>query len=214
MISGNNKNNPAPVTQGGIAAPPSNRNAPAATQERQNLFKKSLDRQAGKMDDKKNPDAKEDAKKIMQHPQGGRLKDEREAGGERADAAMPVRSAAADLSVATAQQAQPGGEPLPAHLEKMAAAIQELAGRGLNAQFQLQLPMGAMSVESVILARDGAGRLAIQLHGQGQLPATIMNRVAADLAHRLKQKKLRIASVEFAQMQPGKLPGHPAKGQA
>lgn len=140
------------------------------------------------------------------------MQDERQGLGERGDAAMPLRAGAGGINAATAQQTKASAEPLPAHLEKMAAAIQELAGRGLNAQFQLQLPMGAMSVESVILARDGAGRIAIQLQGQGQLPATVMNRVAADLAYRLKQKKLRVASVEFAPMQSPMLPGQQAKG--
>jgi hypothetical protein len=85
-----------------------------------------------------------------------------------------------------------------AHLEKIAAAIQELSGKGVNAEFTLNLPLGPTHAQSVILGRDVQGRIMLQIISATRLPDHIMTGLSADLSKRLQKKLLRVGEVRFS----------------
>lgn len=88
-------------------------------------------------------------------------------------------------------------EALPAHIERMASAIQELHTKGSTADYQLKLPLGPTHIESVILGQDAQGRINIQLQSAAILPPQVIAQMSSLLAHRLRQKDLRVGDVKF-----------------
>lgn len=95
----------------------------------------------------------------------------------------------------------------PAHIERMASAIQELHAKGSSAEYQLKLPFGSTQIESVILGRDAQGRINIQLQSAAILPPHVIAQMSSALGHRLRQKDILIGDVKFTS---GKVHG---KGQ-
>ncbi len=85
----------------------------------------------------------------------------------------------------------------PAHLERMASAIQELHSKDTNAQYQLHLPLGPTYVESAIMGQDAQGRISIQLLTPAILPPQLMASLSNLLTLRLRQKDLRVGEVKF-----------------
>jgi hypothetical protein len=85
----------------------------------------------------------------------------------------------------------------PAHIERMASAIQELHAIGSTAEFQLKLPFGSTQIESVILGRDPQGRINIQLQSAAILPPQVIAQMSGALSQRLRQKDLRVGDVKF-----------------
>ena len=75
---------------------------------------------------------------------------------------------------------------IPAHIEKMAAAIQELSAKGVDTRFTLELPLGNMNIQSAVLGRDASGQIAIQLQADGLMPPAMLSRLSAELAQRLR----------------------------
>ncbi len=102
----------------------------------------------------------------------------------------------ADKAMATAPSAPP--EAPPAHLDRIAAAIAELSGKDVDLRFQLSLPMGNTQIEGALIGRDVMGRLSIQLTTNAVLPPEQMAKMSAELARRLREKKLRIGDIGFA----------------
>jgi hypothetical protein len=86
----------------------------------------------------------------------------------------------------------------PPHLEKIAAAIAELSAKGVEAHYQLSLPMGPTMIDGAILARDASGRMMIQLLCPAILPPLQAKQLAADLARRLLDKKMRLGEIAFS----------------
>jgi hypothetical protein len=116
--------------------------------------------------------------------------------------APALRGAAMQVQAVTAT-----AEALPAHIERMASAIQELHAKGGTAEYQLKLPFGATQIETVILGRDAQGRINIQLQSAAILPPQVIAQMSSMLTHRLRQKDLRVGDVKFTS---GKVHG---KGQ-
>lgn len=102
----------------------------------------------------------------------------------------------ADKAMAAAPSAPP--EAPPAHLDRIAAAIAELSGKNVDMRFQLSLPMGNSQIEGALIGRDAMGRLSIQLTASAVLPPEQMAKMSAELARRLREKKLRIGDIGFS----------------
>lgn len=106
--------------------------------------------------------------------------------------AASLRGAAMQVQAVTATP-----DALPAHIERMASAIQELHAKGSTAEYQLKLPFGSTQIESVILGRDAQGRINIQLQSAAILPPQVIAQMSSMLSNRLRQKDLRVGDVKF-----------------
>ncbi len=196
------------------AAPPPNRNPapqraqydkpPAATEKRQ-AFAERLERLERSNADKSSPDRPTQeqsvsAQKRDRNGSGGQQDNGQSTGDDK-----PTVTIGGDPQATAALRNQKIGfvpisaaaEVPPAHLERMAAAIQELSANGANAEFQINLPLGPTQVETVILGRDAQGRIAVQLMLGAFVPPAVMNQLAGSLAHRLRQRDVRVGDVKF-----------------
>lgn len=76
---------------------------------------------------------------------------------------------------------------LHAHLDRIAAAIAEVAKGGAEPQVQLSLPLGAYRIEGAVLGRDLAGQINVLL-----IPATAVSpAMAAQWSEQLNERLLR-----------------------
>lgn len=176
---------------------------PRADRDTSDRFARSMQNEREKQEpasdkaDKNKPSGDEETMRKLQ-----RRGDDGPGNGGAGYAGDQVGLRQAEFVKATAQ-ASMTGEALPAHLEKMAAAIQELAAKGVDAKFHLQLPLGPLTVQSAILGKDAGGNLAVQLQALGYMSPALMSRLSADLAYRLRQRQLRVGSVDFASAEQG-----------
>ncbi len=88
---------------------------------------------------------------------------------------------------------------LQAQIDRMAAAIAETHGTQASSNYAVHFAEGTAPVAAALISKDAAGALIVQLVGpaSGMLPGE-QQRLAKDLADRLRQRKLRLASVHFA----------------
>jgi hypothetical protein len=144
----------------------------------------------------------------LPHKTGKALVDEREARSENGIGGPMVTILGARAKPAVMQSAP--AEPPPAHLDRIAAAIAELSGKDIDMRFQLNLPFGTARIDNALIGRDTMGRLTVQLACNSVLPAETMAKMSNELARRLRERKLRVGDVGFAesdqpvqQKQPG-----------
>lgn len=115
-------------------------------------------------------------------------------GGAFAALAMPREFAAAAL--AEAPTAAGDVDPaLHAQLDRIAAAIAELARGGAEAEVHLSLPLGAYRVEGAVLGRDLAGQLNVLLIPSGAVPPAVSAQWTEQLNERLLRRELRVGKV-------------------
>ena len=84
---------------------------------------------------------------------------------------------------------------LHAQLDRIAAAIAELARNGAEAEVHLSLPLGAYRVEGAVLGRDLAGQLNVLLIPAGAVPPAVGAQWAEQLNERLVRRELRVGKV-------------------
>lgn len=103
-----------------------------------------------------------------------------------------------DLFAAPAAvQHSPAGDVDPAmqaHLERIAAAIAEVAKTG-EPQIQLDLPLGAYRIESAVLGRDIHGQLSIALIPATAVPPAVAAQWSEQLQERLMRREVRGAKI-------------------
>lgn len=115
-------------------------------------------------------------------------------------------SAAAPLVVAdrsatgVASLAAAPGEAVLAdrtQIERMAAAIAEVAARGAEARYVVEFPRGLLATSAVI-ARDATGALLLRIVGlEARVTAQAAERLRADLTAALSRRRLRIARIDL-----------------
>ncbi len=123
--------------------------------------------------------------------------DEREA---RSDSGVngPIISTIAALGKSAVIKSAPP-EPPPPHLDRIAAAIAELSGKDVDMRFQLNLPFGTAKIDNALIGRDAMGRLTVQLACNTVLPPETMAKMANELSRRLRERKLRVGDIGFAE---------------
>ena len=205
--SNNNSANNNPAIRPSVQQTSSYR-SPADTVRQNGMFRKELDRLAKpeqKADsEKKNGNDKADNPSSIQRQsglegrsrRGGKGDGDEQKGGEFLSDAMTNAMFRAGKLANTQKISAP---ELPAeHLARIAAAIQELANNGVNASYQLQLPLGNTMIEGAILGRDATGNLAIQLISSGPLSSGQAAQLREELLRRLEKKRLKIAQLELS----------------
>lgn len=176
---------------------------PTDTGRQNNLFQRELDR-LSKPDQKKDADKKDKTDNDSRGQRTERLSEKarREFGsdtGEQQGGDVPSDRATSTLfrSAKIASPASVSGPELPAeHLARIAAAIQELASKGADASYHLDLPAGDSLIEGAVLARDTKGQLVVQLMCPGGLAPHIAAQLRNELVRRFDKKRLRIGTLE------------------
>lgn len=82
-------------------------------------------------------------------------------------------------------------------IERMAAAIAEVAAKGAEARYLVAFPPG-MSATGAVIARDAAGALVLRIVGvDDRLSARQSDRLRGELADALGRRKLRVSRLDF-----------------
>jgi hypothetical protein len=191
-----------PAVHSSVARSLPNR-TPADTGRQNSLFQRELDRLL-KPDQKKEANKKD---KIENDPRSQRSdhpdeKSRRGFGndaGEQQGGEVPFdRIVGAPLRTAkiTSPLNLSAPEMPPEHLARIAAAIQELASKGADASYHLQLPAGSSIIEGAVVARDAKGQLVIRLMCPGGLAPHLTAQLRNELVRRFDKKRLRIGGFE------------------
>lgn len=91
------------------------------------------------------------------------------------------------------------------HIERMAAAIAEVAAKGAEARYVVEFPPGLPATGAVI-ARDAAGALVLRIVGtDDRMSARASERMRAELADALSRRKLRVARIDIGASQSGRV---------
>lgn len=107
-------------------------------------------------------------------------------------AANLVGSAVVQAPASTAPDAQ-----MAAHVERIAAAIAEVAAGGAKAEVQLMLPKGATAIDGAIIGRNEAGALHIMLTSPNAIAPGQAAMLQASLHDRLRQRDVRVSKVSL-----------------
>jgi hypothetical protein len=195
--------NPTQPTRHGAPAASTHGSRPIATfdAQRSNAFQRELDRL-------NRNDRNDNAAQSQGNPSTGkqRPEDQQNAGGEhqfaddrdqrddiQASLSANGFSLARSGKIAAMSQAAP--ELPPEHLNRIAAAIQELVVQGGNAKYHLQLPAGSATINGAVLGQDAGGRLTIQLIANAVLPPAAIQQLQQRLFERLKNRNLRLGLI-------------------
>jgi hypothetical protein len=84
---------------------------------------------------------------------------------------------------------------LHAHLDRIAAAIAEIAKGGAEPQVQLSLPLGAYRIEGAVLGRDLAGQINVLLIPATAVPPAMAAQWSEQLNERLLRREIRVGRV-------------------
>jgi len=107
---------------------------------------------------------------------------------------MPRDLAAAPM-VESAATAGDVDAMLHAHLDRIAAAIAEVAKGGAEPQVQLSLPLGAYRIEGAVLGRDLAGQINVMLIPATAVPTAMAAQWSEQLNERLLRREVRVGKV-------------------
>lgn len=103
-------------------------------------------------------------------------------------------------NTATSGAQQANGAEFPgdrAQIERMAAAIAEIAASAVKAAYVVELPPGLIATAAMI-ARDASGALVVRIMGlDPSIAAHAGERFRADLAQALSRRRLRVSRVEL-----------------
>ncbi|MBB5710897.1 hypothetical protein [Sphingomonas xinjiangensis] len=128
---------------------------------------------------------------------------------ETGDGLAAIASSREFANAALTAQASPAGDidaGLHAQLDRIAAAIAEVAKSGAQPEVHLSLPLGAYAVEGAVLGRDLAGRVNVTLIPNGAVPPTVAAQWSEQLSERLIRRELRVAKVGVQAMGRRSLP--------
>lgn len=105
------------------------------------------------------------------------------AGGEKHGAAhgMPVEQAAPALID-------------PGQIERMAAAIAEIAADGAQARYAVEFPPGQIA-SGALIARDATGAMVLRILGLD--PSRQNDRLRGELAAALSRRRMRVSRIDF-----------------
>lgn len=82
-----------------------------------------------------------------------------------------------------------------AHIERIAAAIAEVAASGAKSEIHLQLPPGATRVDGAVIGRDAMGALHIVLTTASDIPPANAAQLQSQLTERLLRREIRVAKL-------------------
>jgi hypothetical protein len=177
--------------------------------QRSNAFQRELDRltRQDKGDDAEpaahdpagNKQRLDNQKDSFGQQQFGDERDQREDG----QASLTASGFAAARAGKVAAMAQAAPELPPEHLNRIAAAIQELVVQGGNAHYHLQLPAGTATINGAVLGQDAGGRLTVQLLANAVLPPAAIQQLQQRLFEKLKNRNLRLGQISASQGETG-----------
>lgn len=123
---------------------------------------------------------------------------------EDVPAGLAALAAPRDFAAAALAEARTiAGEVDPgfhAQLDRIAAAIAEVAANGAEPEVHLALPLGGYKVEGAVLGRDLAGQLNILLIPSGAVPPALAAQWTEQLQERLVRRELRVGKVSVQSM--------------
>jgi hypothetical protein len=197
---------------------------PAFDPQRSNAFQRALDR----LSHSDGKDQGNGSTQIARDASAGKLRldDQKNAGGEQQfgddsdqrddiQASLGAGGAAVLRAGKVAAMPQSAPELPPEHLNRIAAAIQELVVQGGNAQYHLQLAAGTATISGAVLGQDAAGKLTVQLIANAVLPPTAIQQLQQRLADRLKDRNLRLGLIKVSDGNPEpKVEGRDRQGKA
>ncbi len=197
------------LSQANLHSPAFNRNT-TDTVRQSNAFQRELDKASNKAESKNDKEAEKESKAERQPEEGksriGRDDGESSGKGDSDQNSQPDMATAEGFALLMAQTARPSKvmatamtapEIPPEHLARMAAAIQEMADKGVTARYQLSLPAGPAMIEGAILGQDPAGRISVQLMANAAMPPAMISQLQQSLAQRLRERKLRLGEIEI-----------------
>ncbi|MGK6318106.1 hypothetical protein [Sphingomonas sp. DT-204] len=97
-----------------------------------------------------------------------------------------------------AETASPAGDVDPAfhaQLDRIAAAIAEVAKTGAEPEVHLALPLGNYRIEGAVLGRDPAGQVNVVLISGAAVPPTIAAQWSEQLGERLLRREVRVGRI-------------------
>lgn len=116
--------------------------------------------------------------------------------------ATSMLSSAGRSAIASTPPSATTDAALAAQIERIAAAIAEVAATGANAQLHLSLPLGLNRIDGAILGRDAAGRLNVLLIPGSAVPPTTATRWSEQLSERLLRRDIRLGRVTVQMVTP------------
>lgn len=100
--------------------------------------------------------------------------------------------------VPVAETASPAGDVDPAfhaQLDRIAAAIAEVAKTGAEPEVHLALPLGNYRIEGAVLGRDPAGQVNVVLIAGTAVPPTTAAQWSEQLGERLLRREVRVGRI-------------------
>jgi hypothetical protein len=87
-----------------------------------------------------------------------------------------------------------------AHIERIAAAIAEVAAGGAKADFHLTLPVGPTRIDGAVIGRDALGQLHIVLTTASAIAPATAAQLQSQLTERLLRREIRVAKMGLQRM--------------
>jgi hypothetical protein len=107
---------------------------------------------------------------------------------------MPVDYTMSASSTPPAGPAQ-ADSAMAAHIERIAAAIAEIASDGAQAETHLQLPPGATRIDGAVLGRNAAGQMHIVLTTAAAIAPATAAQMQSQLTERLLRRDIKVAKI-------------------
>jgi hypothetical protein len=85
---------------------------------------------------------------------------------------------------------------MAAHIERIAAAIAEVANSGAQAETHLQLPLGATRIDGAVLGRNDAGQMHIILTTAAVIAPATAAQMQSQLTERLLRRDIKVAKID------------------
>lgn len=108
---------------------------------------------------------------------------------------LTVAAGYAALSQTPTAATAPTDAALAAHIERIAAAIAELAASGANADVHVQLPPGATGINGAVLGRNNIGQIHIVLTTAAAIPPATAAQLQTQLSERLLRRDVKVAKI-------------------
>jgi hypothetical protein len=118
-------------------------------------------------------------------------------------ALMTVASGYAVLGQPPTAATAPTDAAFAAHIERIAAAIAEIAASGANADIHVQLPPGATGINGAVLGRTDMGQIHIMLTTAAAIPPATAAQLQSQLSARLLRRDVKVAKIGLQQIKRG-----------
>lgn len=110
-------------------------------------------------------------------------------------APMTVASGYATVVPTSTAATAPTDPAFAAHIERIAAAIAEIAAAGANADVHIQLPPGATGITGAVLGRNEMGQIHIVLTTAAAIPPATAAQLQSQLSERLLRRDVKVAKI-------------------